>query len=91
MSNYCSGDYNLKLKFVFELYDEDKNGFLVMDELIKVLKANHLVSDNAAVARKAATIMKQVDKDGDNRLNMEEFQVIAQKFPNIMFPSTGKK
>ncbi len=79
----------LKIKFVFELYDEDKNGFLVMDELVKVLKANHLATDESAVMRKAQTIMKQADKNGDNKINPEEFEAIAQKFPNILFPTAS--
>jgi hypothetical protein len=43
-------------------------------------------ASEAAVLKKAKTIMKQADKDGDNEINYEEFQVIAQKFPNILFP-----
>lgn len=30
--------------------------------------------------------MRQVDKNGDGRLSMEEFHVIARKFPNLLWP-----
>jgi Ca2+-binding EF-hand superfamily protein len=46
------------------MFDEDKNGFIVMEELLKVLKATHMASDEASVKKKAETIMKQADKDG---------------------------
>ena len=39
------------------------------------------------VLKKAKTIMRQADKDGDNKINIEEFHVIAEKFPNILFPA----
>ena len=43
-----------------------------------------------SVERKAKTIMKQADKDGSGELSLEEFQVVSQKFPNILFPATPK-
>ena len=55
-----------------------------------MLKATHMASDEASVQKKAETIMKQADKDGDNQLNMEEYLVIAKKFPNIVVPSFDK-
>ena len=36
------------------------------------------------VYKKAQTIMKQADKDGDGTISLEEFEVIAEKFPNIL-------
>ena len=43
------------------------------------------------VMKKAQTIMKQCDKDGDGHIDPEEFEIIAEKFPNILFPNYGKK
>ena len=63
-----------------------------MDELIEVLKATHMATDRKQVLKKAQTIMRQCDDDGDGHINPEEFQIIAEKFPNILFPNyTGKK
>jgi Ca2+-binding EF-hand superfamily protein len=41
----------------------------------------------AAVAKKAETIMKTADADGNGELSLEEFRIVAQKFPNILFPA----
>ena len=91
--NNFSGDARKdKCQFAFLLYDEDKNGFLTMDELVAVLKATHMATDKKQVMKKAQTIMRQCDDDGDGHINPEEFEIIAEKFPNILFPNyTGRK
>lgn len=69
----------------FRIFDDDHNGFLTEEELIQMLKANHMTTE-ANVLKKAKTIMKQADVDGDGHINLEEFVVISEKFPNILFP-----
>ena len=41
--------------------------------------------------KKAKTILRQVDKDGDGKVSREEFAVVAEKFPNILFPRMQAK
>jgi Ca2+-binding EF-hand superfamily protein len=89
LSNFATNDMEKKARVCFQLFDDDKNGFITEDELIKILQANHLATDPKQVVRKAQTIMKQADKDGDNKISPEEFLIIAQKFPNILFPATS--
>lgn len=50
---------------------------------MEVLKANHL-SSAKAVAKKAQTIMRQADADGSGTLTLDEFMVVAKKFPNLV-------
>lgn len=52
-------------------------------ELVDILKANHL-STEKGVAKKAQTIMRQVDAGGVGMLSMDEFMVVANKFPNLV-------
>lgn len=84
-----------KVRLIYEIFDDDKNGFITEGELVQILQANHLATNPAQVKRKAATIMRQADKDGDNRLSLEELLVISEKFPNVLFPrqtvKVGKK
>ncbi|KAG5192410.1 putative calcineurin subunit B [Tribonema minus] len=79
-----------KLKFAFMVFDEDGNGVITKAELVRILKANHMATSDAEVARKADTIMNQADKDGDGVVTFDEFVLVAKKFPNILFPSAGK-
>lgn len=52
-------------------------------ELVDILKANHL-STEKGVAKKAQTIMRQADAGGVGTLSMDEFMVVAKKFPNLV-------
>jgi Ca2+-binding EF-hand superfamily protein len=68
------------------LFDEDRSNSIEENELIAILKANHMAGDPSAVQRKAQTIMRQADNDGDGCITLEEFHVIAMKFPNVSGP-----
>merc|ERR1711988_1079407 len=93
LSNFTGAGKDEKLKFAFMVFDEDGNGVITKQELIKILKANHMASSDKEVMRKAETIMAQADKDGDGVITFDEFVIISKKFPNILFPvySMGKK
>mmetsp|Transcript_38486 Transcript_38486/g.86385 ORF Transcript_38486/g.86385 Transcript_38486/m.86385 type:complete len:112 (+) Transcript_38486:3-338(+) len=88
MCNFTNMERDKRVRFIFEVFDEDRSGFLSLAELVAVLKANHLQSQPDAVRRKAETIMKQTDKDGSGTLTLDEFLVVSKKFPNILFPTT---
>lgn len=91
LSNYSGAGKEDKLKFSFMAFDEDGNGVITKAELLKILKANHMASHEAEVARKADTIMAQADKDGDGVITFDEFVIVSKKFPNILFPSYSAK
>jgi serine/threonine-protein phosphatase 2B regulatory subunit len=84
VSNYTGAGKEDKLKFAFMCFDEDGNGVITKAELLKILKANHMASHDAEVARKADTIMAQADKDGDGVITFDEFVIVSKKFPNIL-------
>jgi len=87
LSNFTGSSKEEKLKFAFMVFDEDQNGVITKQELVKILKANHMATTEKEVLRKAETIMKQADKDGDGVIAFEEFVTISKKFPNILFPA----
>lgn len=61
----------------------------MQDELIKILKANHMASSDKEVVKKAETILAQADKDGDGVINFDEFVLVSKRFPNILYPSVS--
>jgi len=93
LSNFTGAGKEEKLKFAFMVFDEDGNGVITKQELLKILKANHMASTEKEVLRKAETIMTQADKDGDGVISFDEFVIVSKKFPNILFPaySLGQK
>jgi Ca2+-binding EF-hand superfamily protein len=86
LNNFTGATQDQKVTFCFHLFDEDRSNSIELGEQTDILQANHMAGDPTAVQRKAQTIMRQAD-DGDGSLTLEEFHVIAQKFPNIIFPS----
>ncbi|CAN0200849.1 unnamed protein product, partial [Phaeothamnion confervicola] len=84
LTNFSGAGRDDKLKFAFMIFDEDGNGVITRQELVKILKANHLAQADAEVARKADTIMAQADKDGDGVVTFDEFVIVSKKFPNIL-------
>eukprot|EP00941_MAST-03F_sp_MAST-3F-sp1_P003129 g3129.t1 len=87
LSNFTGAGKEERLKFAFLVFDEDGNGVITKQELIKILKANHMKSFDREVMRKADTIMAQADKDGDGVVDFDEFVSISKRFPNILVPS----
>lgn len=87
VSNFTGAGKDDKLKFAFMIFDEEGNGVITKAELLKILKANHMASTDAEVARKADTIMAQADKDNDGVVSFDEFVVVSKRFPNILFPA----
>jgi len=87
LSNFTGAGKDDKLKFSFMIFDEDGNGVITKDELTRILKANHMATQDSEVARKADTIMSQADKDGDGVVTFDEFVIVSKKFPNILFPA----
>ena len=85
LMNFVNAESATRVEFCFQMYDEDHNGWITEEHLIQMLKANHMTTEQN-VLKKAKTIMKHGNKDGDGHLNLEEFHVISEKFPNILFP-----
>ena len=73
-----------KCQFIFDLFDEDRNGQLSKDEIEAVLSANHM-QPRSAMAKKAKLILRSVGKGSDG-ITVDELIVCAEKFPNILFP-----
>ena len=74
-------EMNMKVTIekAWQKFDEDGNGVITKQELVKILKANHMASSDKEVMRKADTIMAQADKDGDGVVDYNEFVDFAYR------------
>ena len=86
LNNFTGTDKAQRVSFCFWLFDEDRSGSLEEGELLDILVANHMASGPEAVRSKAQVIMRQADKDGSGTIDLDEFIVVSQKFPNLLFP-----
>jgi Ca2+-binding EF-hand superfamily protein len=88
MMNFVAVDKEERIKFSFEMFDENKTGFIAQAEITEILRGNHMLSLQS-VTRKAETIMKQATSTQNGTITLKEFLVISRKFPNILFPTAG--
>ena len=75
-----------KLKFDYMIFDEEDNGVIMRAEFLKMLKANHMASDDAEVAEITDIIMSLYDKDSDGVITFDDLVLVLKKFPTAMFP-----
>lgn len=85
--NFVEVGREVRIRFIFVMFDDDKTGFISLAEVEQILRGNHIAS-LASVQRKAQTIMKQTGKE-TNSINLNEFIVVSKKFPNILFPAVA--
>lgn len=88
--NFVVVSREIRLPLTFQMYDEDKTGYINVNEIQQILKGNHMMS-LASVYRKAQTVMKQASVNENNALTLKEFMVVSKKFPNIILPSFDTK
>lgn len=83
--NFVEIDKESRIKFSFELFDDRRTGVIALSEVESILKGNHMVS-KSSIAKKAETIMRQAPTGEKGFISLSDFQAIARKFPNILFP-----
>lgn len=78
-----------KLKYIFNVYDNDKNGVLTSNELDEIVKQMYSVS--FAVGRSAEkdssfirALVKKLDVDGDGVITLDEWVAVGSKTPSIL-------
>ncbi len=87
VSNFCASSKEDKLRFAFECFAQG-NQTIVKDELVRILMANHMAVSEKEVLKKAETVLAQADQDGDGVITLDEFNLVAKRFPNILFAAS---
>ncbi|XP_004677521.1 PREDICTED: calcineurin subunit B type 2 [Condylura cristata] len=73
------GDEQQKLRFAFNIYDMDKDGFISNGELFQVLKM--MVGTNLTDWKLQQLVDKTIiilDRDGDGKISFEEFSAVVK-------------
>ena len=81
-------DTRMKLQWVFELWDEDKNGVITLDELVAFYRVVHsmIPGQNENPKKRAKKVFHQMDKNGDGRVCVHEFVESVMKNPEYIYP-----
>lgn len=85
LMNFVEVEREIRVRFSFQMFDEQKTGFISIKEVEEILRGNHMIS-LASVQRKAQTIMKQASTNSSGFITCNEFVVVSKKFPNILLP-----
>jgi len=89
MSITCRGSIDMRLSWAFSLYDLDGNGYISSNELHEIVSAirKSLGSSDQSLNEAEVTtqgLFKEIDKDSDGRLSLEEFLEWSKKEPDVM-------
>ena len=84
---YCGFAHEDVLKFIFYIFDPDKNGFIEEDELVWMCKMLRLMNPDLRSMVKMDKILERFDTDKDGRLDFAEFVELDRQFPKLTFPA----
>lgn len=87
------GSFEDKMKWIFQLYDINENGFISKDEMLVIVKSIHLMckgsSDDAEAEKQVDKIYSKMDSDSDGQISMDEFLALASSDPTVSKILTG--
>ena len=77
-----------KLKFAFNLFDEEDSRMITYAELLKILQANYFAASPDDVEAKAKLILEETAaKNDEDPITYEDFMSLAKKYSALFFPT----
>ena len=84
----CIPDYpkEEKLKFAFNLFDEEESKVITIKELEKILQANYFASSTNVVQNKAKIILDEAKGSLGDQINYDDYMTLARKYQSLFYP-----
>ncbi|KFP68019.1 Calsenilin, partial [Cariama cristata] len=92
LSVLLRGTVHQKLKWAFNLYDINKDGYITKEEMLEIMKSiydmmgrcTHPTLRDSAPAEHVELFFQKMDRNGDGVVTFEEFLETCQKDKDIM-------
>lgn len=89
-ANFVEFSNEDKCRLAFDMYDDDRSGFLSVGEIESLMMSTHLKTIDV-IKKRALTLMKSADTDNSGGITIDELIVAAERFPNLLFPCHSKE
>jgi hypothetical protein len=79
-----------RLKFCFNLIDQEENRMITFEDLLLILLANYFAGSPEEVYGKGLMLIKETSqsKSPDDPITWDDYQMLSRKFQNLFYPST---
>jgi len=86
---YCFFEREEILRFMFYIFDRDKNGYVEQDELQMIIKVIHGFDPDITFSGNFKATMRLLEPnfDVDGKVDFEEFKLMHELFPALLHPA----
>jgi EF-hand domain pair len=78
-------DVRSLIRFSFDLFDADLSGYLDVAEVFELLA--EVYGEDYEHNYRLKKLIKELDENGDEKISFEEFRVINERYPSMLFPA----
>ncbi len=83
---FCMFEKYDVIKYCFYLFDQDKAGFFLVEDLKSLMNALHNIIAPDKVKGNQKLSWRLMEFRSDNKIEFEEFMGLTQKFPQVFMP-----
>ena len=78
-----------RLKFAFNIIDQEQSRFISFDDLLTILQANYFAGTREEVEPKGLLLIKETpsSKTPQDPINYDDYLMLAKKYQGLFYPT----